>query len=634
MSIDTLWVLLCACLVMFMRAGFTCLETGMVRAKNSINVALKNLIDFAISVPLFALFGFGLMFGASFHGLVGTSGFLLDHAASAGTLAFFFFQAMFCGTATTIVSGAVAERMRFMGYAYTATILSALIYPVVGHWVWASGVDGGQAGWLKRIGFYDFAGSTAVHSVGGWVSLAVLIVIGPRIGRFGPRGRPFEGHNLALSTLGVFILWFGWFGFNGGSEMLFNDKVPLVMVNTALAGAAGAVTCMLVTWRLQGAPDAGEIMNGVLGGLVAVTAGCALFQPLAGIAVGILGGLASMAGTRLLEKWKIDDAVGAIPVHLFGGVTGTLVVPLFAPDGSFGEGVGRLHQFGVQLLGVAAVGVYAFGMGLLAMLLVGGRARLRVSPREERVGLNISEHGATTSFLELISQMDRQASTGDFRQPVKIENETEASQIAEFYNAVLEKFNLETDRRKMAMQHLADLANLDALTGLANRRLFFERVRRALGRVPVAPAPHGALLYLDLDGFKRINDGLGHETGDKFLRTIARRIAGSLRESDLVGRLGGDEFAILVEDLQDAEADARMLAEKLLAKLRDPVAIDGHELRAGVSIGIALFGDSAETSVKSLVRDADHAMYLSKIAGKGTYRFFHDDNRDFAPQVS
>ena len=265
------------------------------------------------------------------------------------------------------------------------------------------------------------------------------------------------------------------------------------------------------------------------------------------------------------------------------------------------------------------------------MRLVGSK-RLRVTPREERIGLNVSEHGATTSFLDLISQMDVQASTGDFRRPVKIENETEASQIAGFYNAVLEKFNLETDRRKMAMQHLTELANSDALTGLANRRLFFDSVRRALLR----PSENGVrrqglVMYLDLDGFKRVNDTLGHDAGDKFLRAIARRIASSVREQDLVGRLGGDEFAILVEGVDDAERVGRELAETLLARVREPVVLDTRELRGGVTIGIAIYGRNPEETVKSIVREADYAMYLAKVGGKDAFRFFHDDNRDFTP---
>jgi len=633
MDIDVLWVLVCACLVMFMQAGFTCLESGMVRAKNSINVATKKLIGFCIAVAVYALFGFGLMYGSSLDGLLGTDHFLLL-GAEPKTLAFFFFHAAFCATCTGIVSGAVAERMRFMAYALCALMLAAIIYPVTGHWSWGKDLATGlPSGWLAQLGFHDFAGSTAVHMVGGWVALAAVLVLGPRLGRFGTRARPIEGHDLTMATLGVFILWFGWFGFNGGSTLAMNDKVPVILVNTVIAGASGGLLPMFITWRMDGRADAGQIMNGVLAGLVAITANCDLVSPLAAFPIGGIGGACCLWGSKLLEKWKVDDAVGAVPVHLFGGLWGTLATALFAPLGSWGNDNTRLEQLGVQVLGTLAIGAYAFGVSYLALRAV-GRLRLRVTPREERIGLNVSEHGATTSFLDLISQMDVQASTGDFRRPVKIENETEASQIASFYNAVLEKFNLETDRRKMAMQHLTELANSDALTGLANRRLFFDSVRRALLR----PSENGVrrqglVMYLDLDGFKRVNDTLGHDAGDKFLRAIARRIASSVREQDLVGRLGGDEFAVLIEGVDDAERIGRELAETLLARVREPVVLDTRELRGGVSIGIAIYGRNPEETVKSIVREADYAMYLAKVGGKDAFRFFHDDNRDFTPHL-
>lgn len=632
MSIDVLWVLVCACLVFAMQAGFTCLESGMVRAKNTINVAIKNLVDLCISVALFALLGFGLMFGTSASGLIGTDGFLIGVPSDGERLAFFFFQAMFCGTATTIVSGAVAERMRFSGYAIAAAILSALIYPVTGHWAWASDANGDPAGWLGRMGFHDFAGSTMVHSVGGWVALAAILVIGPRIRRFGAKAVRIEGHNLALATLGVFLLWFGWFGFNGGSTLALDERVPVIMVNTLLAGGAGGLAAMLLTWHVEERPDAGHIMNGVLAGLVAITAGCDVAIPATSMAIGAIGGIISVQGSKLLERLRIDDAVGAVPVHLFAGVWGTLAVALFAPASYFQDGLSRLSLLGVQALGVLAVGLYAFAASYLLLRLVCLALPLRVSPRDEHIGLNISEHGATTSLLDLINQMDLQARSGDFSRPVRIEDATEASDIAAFYNTVLEKFTLETDRRKMAMHRLSQLANLDALTGLANRRLFFEGVRRALGNA--TPERQGAVMYLDLDGFKRINDFLGHEAGDRLLRQVGIRLATSVRDTDMVGRLGGDEFAILLEGLTDPRAQATELAERLLEIIPQPVQIGGHNVQVGTSIGIELFGAEPDTTVKRVVRHADHSMYLAKLSGKGTYRFHGDDEQEFAPQVS
>ncbi len=623
MTIDTLWILVCAFLVVVMQAGFTCVESGMVRAKNSVNVAIKNLVDFCISIALFAIFGFGLMFGASAAGWVGTDGFMIDAGMSPEQLAFFFFQAVFCGTATTIVSGAVAERMRFSGYVLVAVVLSAMIYPITGHWAWARDAAGAPAGWLAALGFHDFAGSTVVHSVGGWVALAAIVVIGPRVGRFSA-GRPrIEGHNLALSTLGVFLLWFGWFGFNGGSTLAFSAKVPMIVVNTALAGAAGGIAGMLLTWQLEHRPSADQVMNGVLAGLVAITAGCDLVSPLSAMGIGAIGGAIAVAGSRLLERLRIDDAIGAVPVHLFAGIWGTLAVIAFAPDGSWASGLPRGAQLLVQLQGVLAIGAYAFAASYGVMWLAGRVLRLRVSRRDERIGLNIAEHGATTSLLDLISQMDVQANSGDFSRQVRVDDETEASQVATFYNAVLEKFNLETDRRKMALQRLSQLANVDALTGLANRRLFFECLRQALSRAQCG----GAVLYLDLDGFKPINDRLGHEIGDHVLREVARRLSTSTRDSDLVGRLGGDEFAVLIEGVGDDTDGLTSIADKILRRFNDEIIVDGHTLRVSTSIGIATFSPHRPESVKSLVRKADQAMYQAKLAGKGVYRF-HDQIED------
>ena len=248
--LDILWILLCAALVMLMQAGFSCLESGSVRTKNSINVAAKNFVDFCVSSALFWLFGFALMFGVTDSGLFGTSGFLFDDTANPWLMAFFIFQLGFCGTAVTIVSGAVAERMRFAGYLVVTVIVAALIYPLVGHWAWGSAAGAASGGWLEQMGFIDFAGSTVVHSVGGWMSLAAIIVIGPRIGRFGKDSVPIHGHDLPLVTLGVFLLWFGWFGFNGGSTLGLTPEVPTIIVNTTISGAFGGLVAMVLVWRL------------------------------------------------------------------------------------------------------------------------------------------------------------------------------------------------------------------------------------------------------------------------------------------------------------------------------------------------------------------------------------------------
>ena len=473
------WLLICAVLVMLMQAGFSCLETGLVRAKNSINVAIKNLVDFCIASVLFGLFGFALMFGASWAGLVGTDHFIGQLPLTPWGAAFFFFQMMFCGTATTIVSGAVAERMTFVGYAVLSAVVAGIVYPIAGHWSWGGVFDPAAGlGFLKALGFHDFAGSTVVHSLGGWCALAAIVTIGPRIGRFGPGGGPIEGYSLPISTLGVFLLWFGWFGFNGGSTFVLDGRVPGVMVNTGLGGAAGGLAAMIACYAVEGRPLADRIMNGTLAGLVAVTGPCDVISSGGALLIGAVAGALCVLAAEFLAKFRIDDAVGAVPVHLFAGIWGTLAVALFAADEHIPAGLSRLQFLGVQALGVAAVGAFAFSVAWLALRLIGLVIRLRVSPEDEMIGLNVSEHNASTAVLDLLTQMQGQARDGRFTAPVRVEPGTEAASIADFYNAVLARFNLEQARRQMAHAELAatNRALTDANARLADREA---KARRA-----------------------------------------------------------------------------------------------------------------------------------------------------------
>ncbi|MFQ5973954.1 MAG: ammonium transporter, partial [Alphaproteobacteria bacterium] len=400
--LDVAWLLAAAALVMLMQAGFLCLESGLVRSKNSINVAIKNFIDFCISSAVFWVFGFAFMFGATFGGLLGTSGFFFGGEVGPWLAAFFVFQLVFCGTATTIVSGAVAERLRFVGYLVIATLLSSLIYPVVGHWAWGGLAGGESAGWLERAHFLDFAGSTVVHSVGGWVSLAAIMILGPRIGRFDKTGVPIRGHDVPLATLGVFLLWFGWFGFNGGSTLRVTAEIPFIIMNTTLSGAFGGLSAMFVAWRLTGRPDVGMIMNGSLGGLVGITASANIMTPVAAITVGLIAGVIIVLATMALERLRIDDVVGAFPVHGCGGVWGTLAVALLGDPEAWGTGLGRWEQLGVQATGAVATFVWAFGVSYVVLRIVNRWLPLRAPPEDERIGLNVSEHGESTELIDLL----------------------------------------------------------------------------------------------------------------------------------------------------------------------------------------------------------------------------------------
>lgn len=409
-AIDVVWILLAAFLVFFMQAGFAMVESGFSRAKNAANLLMKNLMDFSAGTLLFFSIGYALMFGPDAFGLIGKDGWFLTtfavSAESAPDWAFFLFQLMFAAVAATIVSGAVAERLKFSAYLVYTVFITGLIYPISGHWAWGGG-------WLTELGFVDFAGSTVVHSVGGWAALAGAAILGPRIGKFNEDGTSnvIPGHSLTLAALGVFILWFGWFGFNPGSTVSgLNSGIAYIAVTTNLAAAAGAVSALLIYWVRSGHPSTEMALNGALSGLVAITAGCASVSPLGAIGIGLGAGLVLVLSLRFLERvLRVDDPVGAIAVHGFNGAWGTLAVGLFASPtvglltgagevaGLFyGGGIGQLI---VQAVGVVAIGLWAFGTNYVLFRVTDAIIGVRITPEEELEGLDISEHG-TISYPE------------------------------------------------------------------------------------------------------------------------------------------------------------------------------------------------------------------------------------------
>jgi len=388
---DYLWTLIAAALVFFMQAGFAMVESGFTRAKNAVNIMMKNLMDFSMGSLAFWAIGFGLMFGVTSTGWFGTSGFFLSDFSPGEdpwVLAFWMFQVVFAATAATIVSGAMAERTKFSGYLVYSVFVSALIYPIFGSWAWGSLYEG--AGWLEGLGFIDFAGSTVVHSVGGWIALAGAIVLGPRLGKYTKDGkvRPIPGHNLPLAALGVFILWLGWFGFNPGSTTAANKDIAMIFVNTNLSAAAGAVFAMFTAWIKFKKPDVGMSLNGALAGLVAITSPCATVTPLSSVVIGAIAGIVVVLSVLFFDKIKVDDPVGAISVHGVCGAWGTIAAGIFNIGGTTAKIIG------VQVLGVGACFVWAFGAGLVLFKLIDITIGLRVSPEEEAEGLDYGEHGA------------------------------------------------------------------------------------------------------------------------------------------------------------------------------------------------------------------------------------------------
>ncbi len=404
-SIDTVWILLGAVLVFFMQAGFAMVEAGLTRAKNAGNIVMKNLMDFAIGSTAYWLVGFGIMFGTSIITYAGSPdiyfmGQSIATPANVPPGAFFIFQTMFCATAATIVSGAMAERTKFSAYCLYSLIISLLIYPISGHWIWGGG-------WLAEMGFHDFAGSTAVHLVGGMAALVGAAILGPRIGKYGKDGKPkaILGHNLTLAALGVFILWFAWFGFNGASTLGMEgqaEKVSSIFVTTNISAAAAATAVMCITWVRYKKPDVSMTLNGALAGLVGITAGCDVVSPVGAAMIGLISGFVVVFGVEFVDrKLKVDDPVGAVAVHGFCGAVGTLCVGLFAVDGGLLYG-GGAAMLGVQALGVLSVAGWVLGSMALVFLLIKKTIGLRVSSSEELEGLDIHEHGLETSYADFM----------------------------------------------------------------------------------------------------------------------------------------------------------------------------------------------------------------------------------------
>ena len=389
-TVNNTWMLVATFLVFIMHLGFASLESGLTQAKNAVNILFKNTAIISIGLITYAVVGFNLMYPGDFSigQFFGFAGFGLDPGAEGATVAYadgaytywtdFIFQAMFAATAATIVSGAVAERIKLGSFLVFTTIYVAFIYTIAGSWKWGGG-------WLDAMGFYDFAGSTLVHSVGGWGALAGIIVLGPRAGKYvNGRIRAIAGHNLPLATIGVFLLWLGWYGFNGGSVLSADPElVSLVFVTTSLAAAAGVIGAMAASWTIQKKPDLSMILNGALAGLVGITAGADVVSINSSMVIGLIAGIIVVASVLLIDRAHLDDPVGAVSVHLVCGIWGTLAVGIFSAD----------HAFSAQLIGVLAYGVFSFAAALLIFFAVKASLGLRVSKEEERVGLDVGEHG-------------------------------------------------------------------------------------------------------------------------------------------------------------------------------------------------------------------------------------------------
>ncbi len=584
-QIDQLWVIVATALVLLMQCGFLLLETGMTRAKNYINVAVKNLVDFGMAILMFWLLGSALMFGDSaLGGLVGFSGFAPDLTTIASeSTVFFMFQAVFAGTTVTIISGAIAERTSFSGY-FGIVVAMAFVYPIFGHWVWGGG-------WLAERGFVDFAGSTVVHSMGGWAALAAMLVIGARRGRFNSDGSsaPIRASNLPLAMTGGLILWFGWIGFNGGSTLAFNETVPGIVAVTILGGAAGLMAALALGIVREGYPVPSDPLNGSLAGLVAVTAGTHVLPSWAAVLVGAIGGMIAVLGEDLLEKLRVDDAVGAVPVHLMAGMWGTLAVGLFGRLDVLGTGHTRLGQIGAQLLGIGAAAAWGFGVCFVTFKAINTLVPLRVSAEHEDEGLNVAEHREPTALLDLLHRMEYQARTGAISEPIEAESFTEVGQIANQFNGL-------TDQLRSMSSIAEKIANGELDVDVVPRSdqdtfgIAFRRMVRDLRSTVRGIATTATELTYSASTLAQLTDAVesgvgvqrdGVERGE-FAFGRVRGLIDDLASSvdDLAQRTGNalDQLVVLVTEATDATARADQAAERSASRARD----GGSDLRSAV----------------------------------------------------
>ncbi len=597
-SINLLWIIISAFLVFMMQFGFSLIETGMVRVKNTINVAMKNLIDTMFGIIFFWLIGYGIMFGYDFNGIIGTNSFAID-GKDLQQNGLFFFQAMFAATAATIISGAVAERIKFNAYIIVTIVVTAVIYPIFGHWAWAEG------GWLKELGFMDFAGSTVVHSMGAWIGLAGAIVLGPRIGKFkNGEIKYFAPSNHNFVVFGVFVLFFAWFGFNAGSLLKFDPLVTSILLNTTLAGAFGGLGGWIVSLFTKEKVSVEIFAFGVIAGLVGITAGCDQFDASTSAFVGFFSALVMYYFDNLiLKKFKIDDPLSVVGVHGFAGAWGTLAVGIFA---TLPENVTRLELIYIQSLGVVVAFIFAFTLGMVLFLTLRKLNLLRVRKRFEVLGLNVSEHNAKLPWVDTIESIIKIMKTGDMSHKIYEERGTEIGLVAKFFNYLLDILKQKHIELQKMNINLRSKADIDPLTQILNRRALIEKLE-------------GKSLYdhkysvviIDIDKFKNVNDTHGHSIGDSVLKELCAVVKSIIRDKDIFARWGGEEFLVLVhtKDLLVAEN----FAEKIRLKVESSTFTTVKKITASFGVSSP---KSAEQTFEELLENADKALYQAKELGR------------------
>jgi Amt family ammonium transporter len=454
-KLNLIWILFCSALVFFMQAGFCCIESSVSRTQNSISTATKNIIDFCVSSIVYYLVGYGMMFGATWYGIVGTTDFALQGHNMVGIdYGFFMLQMMFCGLAATIMSGMVADRMKFLPYMMLAGLIGGVIYPVFGHWCWGSLHGLPQHGWLENIGFIDFGGSTVIHGVSAWAALAAVMVIGPRLGRFQNKDQSefHKIHNVPLAAIGLFIVWMGWIGVNGGKELKVNGSLPWIVINTFMAGAAGGIFAMVWSHLMSKSFQLFTLINGILSGLIAVSASCPYITPEIAVLIGMTGAMVMMLSRYLLEKYNFDDVSGVICTHGMAGAWGTLIVAFTIQDVYlFHEN--RFIQFGIQLTGCLTAFSWTFSLSYIFLKCVNCFMSVRISEDEELCGIDVAEHGGSNDLHKLLAAMESHI-TGEKAGVDEMKINGDLGMIAQQYHRVLQSRDSAMDQLQKYTQQV------------------------------------------------------------------------------------------------------------------------------------------------------------------------------------
>lgn len=602
-DINLLWILLSSFLVFLMQFGFSLIETGTVRTKNTINVAMKNLIDTVFCVLFFWLIGFGLMFGTDSNGLFGTNRFLID-GSDLEENAIFLFQSMFAATAITIISGAVAERIKFNGYVIVAILVTAVIYPLFGHWAW------NEKGWLNQLGFVDFAGSTVVHSMGAWIGLAGTIVLGPRLGKFkNGQIRYFAPSNHNFIVFGVFMLFFAWFGFNAGSLLRFDIQVTSILMNTLISAVMGGASAWILSLLFKKKLEVEILSFGIIAGLVGITAGCNSLTLYESAFVGFVSTIIMYFSDHFLaNKMKIDDPLSAISIHGFAGAWGTIAVGIFATPL---DGMSRLDFITIQFIGIVCAFIFAFFTGIILFLILYKLNLLRVKKRHEVLGLNRSEHNARLPWVETIESIISIMKTGNVTKKVYEERDTEVGIVAKFFNLLLENLRDQNTKLSDSNKNLHKKAYFDNLTKVLNRSGLFEKLNKNFSN------KNYCLAIIDIDKFKLINDNYGHDIGDSVLKELSTLISSKIRSDDLFARWGGEEFILILKT--DELTTAQTISEKIRHEVENYIFNKVNNVT--VSVGVSGF-KTKEQSFDEVLKNADKALYDAKNSGRNRVHVF------------